>query len=81
MDSEDFHFKFKIVVLGDKHVGKSSQIDAIAMNYGKILEIEVSEEYIIFIILKDFHSKQLHTWKKASFITYSIGKFLGILKT
>merc|ERR1711904_624020 len=44
MDTEDFHFKFKIVVLGDKHVGKSSLIDAIAMNYGKILEIEVSEE-------------------------------------
>ena len=44
MDSEDFHFKFKVVVLGDKHVGKSSLIDAIAMNYGKILEIEVSEE-------------------------------------
>jgi translation elongation factor EF-1alpha len=44
MDSEDFHFKFKICVLGDKHAGKSTLIDGIAVNFGKILEDEVSEE-------------------------------------
>lgn len=30
MDLEDYHFKFKIVLLGDKGVGKSAFLDCIS---------------------------------------------------
>lgn len=44
MDSEEFHFKFKVAVLGDKHVGKSTLVDNLSTNHGQVLEVEVSEE-------------------------------------
>lgn len=44
MDNEEFHYKFKVCVLGDKHVGKSSLIDGLSHNHGQVLETEVSEE-------------------------------------
>ncbi|KRX02356.1 P-loop containing nucleoside triphosphate hydrolase [Pseudocohnilembus persalinus] len=44
MDSEDYHFKFRITIMGDKAVGKSALLDSIANNFGKIVENEQSEE-------------------------------------
>lgn len=44
MDSEDYHYKFKVCIMGDKHVGKSTLIDSMAVNFSKSLEVEVSEE-------------------------------------
>lgn len=44
MDLEDYHFKFKIVLLGDKGVGKSSFLDSITNNFGKVVESEISDE-------------------------------------
>ena len=44
MDSEDYHFKFKLVLLGDKGVGKSAFLDSVTNNFGKILESEQSDE-------------------------------------
>lgn len=40
MDSEDYHFKFRITIMGDKAVGKSALLDSIANNFGKIVENE-----------------------------------------
>ena len=44
MESEDFHYKFKVCVLGDKHTGKSALVDGLSGNHGQVLEMEVSEE-------------------------------------
>lgn len=44
METEDYHFKFRIVLLGEKSVGKSTFLDVLANNFGKIVEQEVSEE-------------------------------------
>eukprot|EP00357_Protocruzia_adherens_P037789 CAMPEP_0114985790 /NCGR_PEP_ID=MMETSP0216-20121206/8067_1 /TAXON_ID=223996 /ORGANISM="Protocruzia adherens, Strain Boccale" /LENGTH=214 /DNA_ID=CAMNT_0002348155 /DNA_START=31 /DNA_END=675 /DNA_ORIENTATION=+ len=41
---EDYHFKFKIVIVGDKGVGKTTLLDTISNNYGKVLENEQSSE-------------------------------------
>lgn len=44
MDAEDYHFKFRIVILGDKSVGKTAFLEAITANFGKVIESETSEE-------------------------------------
>jgi len=49
MDSDDYHFRFKIVILGDNGVGKTSLLDgklysALSQNYGRVVENEVVEE-------------------------------------
>ncbi|KAL4497055.1 hypothetical protein ABPG72_002211 [Tetrahymena utriculariae] len=44
MDNEDYHFKFRFVILGDKSVGKTSLLESITQNYGKIMEQEQSDE-------------------------------------
>ena len=51
MDTEDYHFKFRIVLLGEKSVGKSTFLDVLANNFGKIVEQEVSDELNIKVIL------------------------------
>lgn len=33
MESDDYHFKFKIVILGDKAVGKTAFLDCNFLNY------------------------------------------------
>ena len=33
MENDDYHFKFKVVVLGDKAVGKTSFLDCIRSFY------------------------------------------------
>ena len=57
MDSEDYHFKLKVTVLGDKSVGKTSLTDckfniysAIINATGKLIESEVSDEISIKVI-------------------------------
>jgi GTPase SAR1 family protein len=45
MEIDDYHFKFKFVILGDKHVGKTTLVDSLANNFGKVIETESSEEY------------------------------------
>jgi hypothetical protein len=53
MELDDYHFKFKISVLGDKGVGKTIITDgklfylAIINNIGKIIESEESDELSI----------------------------------
>lgn len=37
MDLEDYHFKFKIVLLGDKGVGKSAFLDCLFLFNKKII--------------------------------------------
>jgi nicotinamide riboside kinase len=44
METEDYHFKFRITLLGEKSVGKSTFLDVLANNFGKIVEQEVSDE-------------------------------------
>lgn len=44
MESEEFHYKFKLCVLGDKHVGKSALVDGMSNSRGQVLEVETSEE-------------------------------------
>lgn len=44
METEDYHFKFRIVLLGEKSAGKSTFLDVLANNFGKIVEQEVSDE-------------------------------------
>lgn len=64
MDVEDYHFKFKISILGkiekllkitiykgDKNVGKTSFLEAITSSFGKIVESEQSEELSIKVFL------------------------------
>jgi small GTP-binding protein len=50
-DEEDYHYRMKIVVLGDTKSGKTTFLDskfiikiALTQNNGKIIEIETSEE-------------------------------------
>ena len=45
MESDDYHFKFKIALIGDTNVGKSTLIDSILVlllglthNLGKVIE-------------------------------------------
>jgi len=53
MEQEDYHFKLKVSVLGDKSVGKTAIIDgklsniAIINNNGKLIESEESDELSI----------------------------------
>ena len=51
METEDYHFKFRIVLLGEKSVGKSTFLDVLANNFGKIVEQEVSDELNIKVLL------------------------------
>lgn len=50
MEQEDYHFKFRIIVVGDKHVGKSAFMDSIANSFGKIVENENSDELNIRVL-------------------------------
>ena len=51
METEDYHFKFRIVLLGEKSVGKSTFLDVLANNFGKIVEQEVSDELNIKVTI------------------------------
>lgn len=49
MEAEDYHFRFKLVLIGDNGVGKTTLLDgklhtALTQNYGKVLENETVEE-------------------------------------
>lgn len=69
---EDFHFKFKIAIVGDTGVGKSSFLDAITQNLGKVVENESSTElntkttfyiddsYMYKIVYFDMQGKERH---------------------
>eukprot|EP00345_Euplotes_harpa_P006267 CAMPEP_0168326886 /NCGR_PEP_ID=MMETSP0213-20121227/5576_1 /TAXON_ID=151035 /ORGANISM="Euplotes harpa, Strain FSP1.4" /LENGTH=220 /DNA_ID=CAMNT_0008329699 /DNA_START=1 /DNA_END=663 /DNA_ORIENTATION=+ len=69
---EDFHFKFKISIIGDTGVGKSSFLDAITQNLGKVVENEQSTElntkttfyiddsYMYKIVYFDMQGKERH---------------------
>jgi len=50
MDYDDYHFKIKISVLGDKGVGKSTITNDIINGIGKIVEAEESDELNIKVI-------------------------------
>lgn len=58
METEDYHFKFRIVLLGEKSVGKSTFLDVLANNFGKIVEQEVSDELNIKVLLKIINIKK-----------------------
>jgi small GTP-binding protein len=53
MDAEDYHFRFKITLVGDSGVGKTTFLDSLSQSYGKVLENESVEEVhfksVIFI--------------------------------
>jgi GTPase SAR1 family protein len=38
MESEDYHFKFRIVILGDKSVGKTAFLESQTSNFGKVVD-------------------------------------------
>ena len=61
METEDYHFKFRIVLLGEKSVGKSTFLDVLANNFGKIVEQEVSDELNIKVSNKP-HGRLSVTW-------------------
>ena len=49
MEAEYYHFRFKIVLIGDNGVGKTTLLDgtfysALTQNYGRVLENETVEE-------------------------------------
>jgi len=41
---DDYHFKFKISLVGDSSVGKTAFLDAITQTLGTVVENEVSSE-------------------------------------
>ena len=41
---DDYHFKFKIALVGDSGVGKSAFLDAISQTLGTVVENENSSE-------------------------------------
>jgi len=41
---DDYHFKFKIALVGDSSVGKSAFLDAISQTLGTVVENEHSSE-------------------------------------
>jgi hypothetical protein len=41
---DDYHFKFKISLVGDSGVGKSAFLDAISSTLGTVVENEISSE-------------------------------------
>jgi len=44
VDQEDYHYRLKVVVLGDSKCGKTTFLDTMTQNNGKVIEIESSEE-------------------------------------
>lgn len=53
MDNEDYHFKLKISVVGDKNVGKSSMIERLSNSVCKRAKLQSSEE----LLYKNFNHK------------------------
>ena len=49
---DDYHFKFKIALVGDSGVGKSAFLDAISQTLGTVVENEHSSE--LHIKVRDF---------------------------
>ncbi len=43
-DLDDYHFKFKIAIVGDSGVGKTTFLDAISQTLGSVVENETSSE-------------------------------------
>lgn len=43
-DKEDYHFKFKVLVCGDVHCGKTTFLDSLSQENGKMIDLEASEE-------------------------------------
>ena len=41
---DDYHFKFKIAIVGDSGVGKTTFLDAISQTLGTVVENEQSSE-------------------------------------
>lgn len=41
---DDYHFKFKIAIVGDSGVGKTTFLDAISSTLGSVVENEQSSE-------------------------------------
>ena len=39
-ETEDYHFRFKIAIVGDAGVGKTSFLDAISQTLGTVVEDE-----------------------------------------
>jgi len=65
MEIDDYHFKLKIVIIGDKGVGKTTFLDAITSNFGKIVESEQSNELNTRVVgyLDDNTLFQIHYWE------------------
>jgi len=65
MESEDYHFKLKIVLIGDKGVGKTTFLDAITSNFGKVVESEQSDELNTKVVgyVDDNTMFQIHYWE------------------
>ncbi len=43
-DTEDYHFKFRIMLVGEKGVGKTTFIDSVTKHFGKVIETQQSDE-------------------------------------
>jgi hypothetical protein len=74
METEDYHFKFRIVLLGEKSVGKSTFLDVLANNFGKIVEQEVSDELNIKVSHFIYMFRLLVTWMTIRCIRSHIGR-------
>ena len=52
-ENNNYHFRFKIALVGDSGVGKSTFLDAISQTLGSVIENEESSELHIKVSDKD----------------------------
>jgi len=65
MELDDYHFKLKIVLIGDKGVGKTTFLDAVTSNFGKVVESEQSDELNTKVVgyVDDNTMFNIHYWE------------------
>lgn len=52
-ENNNYHFRFKIALVGDSGVGKSTFLDAISQTLGSVIENEESSELHIKVSVRE----------------------------